>query len=184
MRTHWKINTSNPGKLEEFKRLFSAYGCTLEATHVDLREIDADPITVVAHKASQMDDDILIEDTSLAIDGASIGVHIRWLLDHLNEYIGHAAKWSVLLAFRKREQIYIYKGSISGNIVSPRGSAGFGFDPVFLPDGAKHTLAEAKPDTYNARSIAVEQLIKNNTWSTHALIDHWNGPWQDYSNTS
>lgn len=175
----WKLNTSNPGKFEEFKRLFAQYGSNLEALHFDLKEIDADPIQVVAHKASQLGEGIIVEDTSLDVEGASIGVNIRWLLDHLSEYAGHKAKWTVLLAFRQGDEILIYKGSVLGTIVLPRGNAGFGFDPVFLPEGSTQTLAESKPDIFNARAKAVEALIKGTIYAKHPLIKDWKGSWQN-----
>lgn len=174
----WKLNTSNAGKFEEFKRLFSQFEMPLEVSHIDLREIEADPIEVIAHKASQLEERVLVEDTSLDIESADVGIHVRWLLDHLPDYEGRKAEWSVLLAFRQEEQIYIYKGVVLGTIVKPRGDFGFGFDPVFLPDGCKETLAESKPDSVNARAKAVEALIKEQIWATHPVIEKWNGPWQ------
>lgn len=174
----WKLNTSNPGKFEEFKHLFAKYGSTLETSHIDINEIDADPIKVVAHKASQLGENIVVEDTSLDIEGASVGVNIRWLLDHLTEYAGRKAEWTVLLAFRQDNQIYIYKGSQSGIIVPARGTTGFGFDPVFLPNGSTKTLAESKPDLFNARAKAVEALLKGDVWTKHPIIENWEGPWQ------
>jgi len=177
-RSTWKLNTSNPGKFEEFKRLFAKYGSILETSHIDLKEIDADPIKVVAHKASRLGENIIVEDTSLEIEGASVGINIRWLLDHLTEYAGRKAEWTVLLAFRQDNQIYIYKGRVSGEIVLPRGTTGFGFDPVFLPNGSTKTLAEFKPDLLNARAKAVESLLKGNVWMKHPIIENWEGPWQ------
>ncbi|MDP1879318.1 MAG: non-canonical purine NTP pyrophosphatase [Parachlamydiaceae bacterium] len=174
----WKLNTSNLRKFEEFKYLFAKYGSILETTHFDLKEIDADPIKVVAHKASQLGENIIVEDTSLDVKGASFGVNIRWLLDHLTEYEGRKAEWIVLLAFRQDNEIYIYKGSVSGIIVLPRGSAGFGFDPVFLPNGSTKTLAESKPDLFNARAKAVESLLKGDVWTKHSIIENWEGSWQ------
>lgn len=174
----WKLNTSNLGKFEEFKRLFAQYGQILETSHFDLKEIDADPIKVIAHKASQLEENIIVEDTSLDIEGASIGINIRWLLDHLTEYAGRKAEWTVLLAFRERDQILIYKGSVSGTIVLPKGTKGFGFDPVFLPIGSKETLAESKPDAVNARAKAVYALLEGSVWTKHPMIQKWEGPWQ------
>lgn len=174
----WKLNTSNPGKFEEFKRLFAQHGKSLETTHIDLNEIDADPIQVIAHKASQLGENVIVEDTSLEVEGAAVGINIRWLLDHLHEYAGRKAEWTVLLAYRQNQQIFIYKGSVSGTIVPSKGATGFGFDPVFLPNGAKETLAESKPDIYNARAKAVEALFKGDVWAKQPLIEHWEGPWQ------
>ena len=141
-----RLNTSNRGKFEDFKQIFSKYNITLEATHIDLKEIEAEPIEVIAHKASQIEENILVEDTSLEIEGASIGINVRWLLDHLPNYTGCKAEWLTLLAVRSGKEILIYKGSVTGTIVRPRGTEGFGFDPVFLPDGSTKTLAEFKPD--------------------------------------
>lgn len=174
----WKLNTSNTGKFEEFKSLFAKHNNTLETTHVDLREIDADPIKVIAHKASQLEN-VLVEDTSLDIEGASVGVNIRWLLDHLGEYAGRKAEWTVLLAYAQGDQVYIYKGKVEGTIVIPKGTTGFGFDPVFLPNGATQTLAEAKPDSVNARAKAVDALLKNDLFMQHPLIKDWEGRWQN-----
>lgn len=174
----WKINTSNLGKFEEFKRLFAKYDATLEATHIDLKEIDADLVSVIAHKASQLDENTIVEDTSLEIEGEAIGANIRWFLDHLHQYIGRKAEWIVLLAYHKDEDVYIYRGIVPGKIVEARGEKGFGFDPVFLPDGAEKTLAEAKPDSISARAFAVEALMKNQVWKIHPAIKTWNGPWQ------
>ena len=129
----WKLNTSNLGKFEEFKRLFSQEGRSLETTHIDLEEIE----------------------------GASVGVNIRWLLDHLKNFVGKKAE-----------------GTVLGTIVSPQGSAGFGFDPVFKPDGSEHTLAESKPDSVNARAKAVHALIQGDLHMKNPAIDTWDGPWQ------
>lgn len=174
----WKLNTSNQGKFEEFKRLFAQHGSQLETSHFDLAEIDADPVTVITHKASQVEEEVLVEDTSLEIENATVGIHVRWLLDHLPECVGRKALWTVLLAYRKADEINIYRGVVSGIIVLPRGEAGFGFDPVFLPEGARETLAQSKPDLYNARAKAVEALFKEDVWLKRAPLRDWKGPWQ------
>ncbi len=45
------------------------------------------------------------------------------------------------------------EGLCSGVIIeSPRGSNGFGYDPVFLPQGSSRTLAELTPDEKNSLS--------------------------------
>lgn len=176
----WKLNTSNQGKLTEFQRLFAKHGCTLSATQQDLREINADPFQVVAHKASQMDDFVIIEDTSLDVEGADVGVNIRWLLDHLVDFVGHRAQWKVLLAYRVKNQVFIYQGLVNGVIVKPQGKNGFGFDPVFLPEGATETLAQNKPDHLNARALAVDALIHDESVAVESVITEWNGPWQDH----
>lgn len=175
----FKLNTSNQGKFEEFKRLFGEYGYELEATQIDIREVDADAITVIAHKASQVESRVIVEDTSLDVEGADVGINVRWLLDHLPEYVGRRATWGVLLAYWEEDTVFIYQGEVTGTIVNPRGSFGFGFDPVFLPDGSQETLAESKPNKYNARAKAVKALVEDDLFMEHDLIHDWDGPWQN-----
>lgn len=175
----WVLNTSNKGKLEEFERLFAKYGAAIEAKEIDLHEIQADPITVAVHKASQMGNGILIEDTSLDIEGADVGVNVRWLLENLSEYEGRQALWRVLLAYQKNGLVYVYEGTISGTIVQPTGEEGFGFDPVFQPNGSKYTLAQEKNDAMNARAKAVEALFHGSPIAILPPITDWEGEWQD-----
>ena len=96
MKSHWILNTSNQGKMLEFQRLFAKHGISLTPRQIDLEEIDSDPVTVVVHKASQLEEEMLAEDTSLDVQGISVGIHVRWLLQHLSECVEKKALWRVL----------------------------------------------------------------------------------------
>ncbi len=178
IRNSWVLNTSNSGKLQEFERLFGRYGIALAASKRDLPEINADPVLVAVHKASQVEEGVLIEDTSLEVEDAEVGIQVRALLDRLADYAGNKAVWRTLLAFRQGDLVYVYEGRVDGTIVHPRGEGGFGFDPVFLPDGAELTLAESKPDAFNARAKAVDALIQNNVYAKMPPLGEWEGLWQ------
>lgn len=56
----------------------------------------------------------------------------------------------------------VFEGVIHGDIVfPPRGDKGFGYDPIFRPDGYDITFAEMDPDAKDAishRHLAFEQL--------------------------
>ena len=58
----------------------------------------------------------------------------------------------------------IFAGKVEGQVVWPmRGSLGFGFDPVFLPDGEKETFGEmdhAKKHAMSHRADAFAKLVK------------------------
>jgi XTP/dITP diphosphohydrolase len=178
MQKYWTLNTSNKGKLSEFKRLFAQHGRVLHASEIDLKEIQADPISVVVHKASQIGAEILVEDTSLDIEDAKVGINVKWLFDHLPRYAGKKAHWRVLLAYLKEGFVYVYEGTVHGTIVLPRGEDGFGFDPVFLPDGTTKTLAQSKPPEVDARSKAVDALLADKPIAVLPPIVEWDGPWQ------
>lgn len=117
--------------------------------------------------------------SKLDIEGASVGINVRWLIDHLVEYVGRKAIWTVLLAYRMNDEIFIYKGEVQGLIVPARGDQGFGFDPVFLPYNADQTLAESKPDEVNARALAVDALVRGELFAVVKAIYEWDGPWQE-----
>lgn len=56
------------------------------------------------------------------------------------------------------------RGSVDGNLVFPgRGTAGFGYDPVFIPDGESKTFAEMTPAEkakYSHRKKAIDILMR------------------------
>ncbi len=55
----------------------------------------------------------------------------------------------------------IFEGRVSGRLVWPmRGERGFGFDPVFLPDGETETFGEMDPARKHAMSHRAEAFAK------------------------
>lgn len=178
MISKWKMNTSNDGKFSEFKIFFEKHQSELIRSTFDMKEILADHVTVVVHKASQHEDRVLIEDTSLEVEGADVGIQVKSMLEDLPKFKGRKAIWTVYLAYKENEQVFIFKGEIQGTIVDPRGEKGFGFDKVFQPLGSSHTLAESKPDSVNARAQAVDALFSNHFFSIMPILKDWNGEWQ------
>jgi XTP/dITP diphosphohydrolase len=48
---------------------------------------------------------------------------------------------------------WVVTGQVEGRLIrAPRGTGGFGYDPIFLPDGFKETTAEMTPDAKDAIS--------------------------------
>ena len=169
------LNTSNPGKLREFQEYL---GDDLQSTSVDLREVDSDSETVVVYKAKHAGDNILIEDTSLEIEGANVGANIKWLLGNLDKFVGRKATWLVYLAMKSGDKINLWKGEVRGTITEPKGQ-GFGFDPYFMPEGSNKTLGENKPADYNARALAIQNYKTNNVYKSFDIPNEWQGDWQN-----
>ncbi len=76
-----------------------------------------------------------------------------------------SAHFSCVLAFKVPEQnCRFFEGRVDGKIVSERsGNQGFGFDPVFVPNGFDKTFANFSKDEKAAvshRGRAFEQFIK------------------------
>jgi XTP/dITP diphosphohydrolase len=61
-------------------------------------------------------------------------------------------------------EVQCFEGEVSGTLVfPPRGEKGFGYDPMFLPDGYEETFGEMEPDkkhTISHRARAFAQLAK------------------------
>jgi len=71
-------------------------------------------------------------------------------------------KTSVCLTFKKNYHI-VFEGRVLGKISSmPLGQKGFGYDPIFIPDGYSKTFGQINKNEKNKishRSIAINKLI-------------------------
>lgn len=59
------------------------------------------------------------------------------------------------------ESLHIFEGRVAGEIVMPRGAQGFGWDPIFKPEGSALTYAEMQPAEkarYSMRQRALDTL--------------------------
>jgi len=174
------LNTSNPGKLKEFRVALEPI--KVKSTSIDLPEVNADPVTVAVYKASMAYEEfgrpVLVEDTSLEVEGVDVGVNVRWLLSELPNMVGRKTRWSTILSISDGEQVRLYKGEVTGTIVPSQGVGGFGFDPYFLPDGEVKTLGEVKPEHLNARFIASENFKDEKCFLVLKHPPQWEGKWQ------
>jgi inosine/xanthosine triphosphate pyrophosphatase family protein len=174
-KTHsmkWKVNSSNVNKLEEFGRHLGL----VESIKLDLEEPDSDALTVIRYKASQFDE-VLVDDTSLFVEGENVGANIRWLLDDLPRHVGKSATFVCLIAIHRNQQVEIFKGEVKGKIVESRGNS-FGFNNYFLPEGAQKTFGEYLPDELNPRYLALSQLKAEKPYSLEPPLKVWSGPFQ------
>lgn len=78
--------------------MFANYGINLDATHREIREIVSDPLSVAIHKASQLGEYVISEDTSLDIEGEQVGINVKWMMNELPKFVGKRAVWNVYLA--------------------------------------------------------------------------------------
>jgi XTP/dITP diphosphohydrolase len=90
--------------------------------------------------------------------------NLRLLLKNLEGELNRKAAFRTVIALVIEEEKFLFEGRIEGVIVSaPSGNSGFGYDPVFRPDGHQHTFAEMTFEEKNKishRAIAVQKLKK------------------------
>jgi XTP/dITP diphosphohydrolase len=76
-----------------------------------------------------------------------------------------SAHFEAVVAYcEKGGEPQIFKGRVDGEIAGePRGENGFGYDPIFIPEGEKRTFAEMKTQEKNQfshRARALEKLAE------------------------
>lgn len=154
--------TTNPGKLAEAKAKLTPLGHDVVGLDVAIQEIQADDLdTVARYKATgiqaQAEAPYFVEDAGLfvhALDGFP-GVYSAYVhqtvgndgLLRLLAGVPHAertAHFQAVVAYVDPDgETRTFAGRVDGRIVhQPRGTHGFGFDPVFRPDGYDTTFAE------------------------------------------
>jgi XTP/dITP diphosphohydrolase len=67
----------------------------------------------------------------------------------------------IVFAGSQGQILNVSKGKCEGRIdAAPRGSKGFGYDPVFVPNGYDQTFAELRPEVKNQISHRAQALMK------------------------
>lgn len=89
--------------------------------------------------------------------------NIRKLLETLGDTDQRSARFRTVITLMWNQQRYHFEGVCEGQITrSPRGSGGFGYDPVFQPDGSSLVFAEMnmeEKNRYSHRRKAADKLI-------------------------
>lgn len=85
------------------------------------------------------------------------------LLKELAPEANRNARFVTVITLITNTKVYYFEGEVRGTITEvPRGSNGFGYDPLFIPEGFTKTFAELGSDVKNTishRANAVKQLI-------------------------
>jgi XTP/dITP diphosphohydrolase len=164
------IATHNPGKLAEMRELLAPYGiATVSAGELQLAEPDETGKTFVdnarlkAGAAAQATGlPAFADDSGLAVKalGGAPGIHsARWAGPN-KDFAGAMAEIERLLEEKKTSDrraqfvaalclawpdghVEQFDARVDGTLVwPPRGDQGFGYDPIFLPDGHARTFGE------------------------------------------
>ena len=88
------------------------------------------------------------------------GENNRKLLRELEGVADRRARFRCAIALCSPDgREWTVDGSCAGRIIdAPRGGAGFGYDPLFVPDGYEQTFAELGPETKNRISHRANAL--------------------------
>lgn len=180
--------TNNVHKLQEIRAMIPEGIKLLSLTdigcHADIPEtadtLEGNALIKARYVAEHYGMDCFADDTGLEVEtlGGAPGVHtaryageahdteanIDKLLAELADKDNRKARFRTAIAFIVQQEEHLFEGILEGEIAPVRrGTDGFGYDPVFIPEGTGKTFAELGSDIKNRishRALAVNQLIE------------------------
>lgn len=187
------IATTNPGKLAEFRQLLRGrVDEILSSGQVDAPEVEEDEPTLQGNalkKARTLFEftgiPALADDTGLEVDAldgrpgvwsaryagtdGDAEANMAKLLHELDGRTDRSAQFRTAVAYYDSEGAKLYEGICRGSILTAqRGDGGFGYDPLFLPDGESGTFAELASEVKNRishRGRALQAFLTDlETW--------------------
>jgi XTP/dITP diphosphohydrolase len=97
-------------------------------------------------------------------DCATAPQNIEKLMGFLKSTSDRTAQFRTVICLIIKGEQQLFEGICTGRIaIAQRGSAGFGYDPVFIPDGSDKTFAEmdlAEKANFSHRRKAVDKLVE------------------------
>ncbi len=93
--------------------------------------------------------------------GKNNQANIRKLLHELRRQINRAARFRTIIALIINGEEHLFEGVVHGSIAEkPSGEEGFGYDPVFIPDGYSQSFADMDPAEKNSISHRYAAISK------------------------
>jgi XTP/dITP diphosphohydrolase len=85
--------------------------------------------------------------------------NIIFLLDQLEGVQNRRARFRTVLAYVQNGEVFTFEGTVQGVISNAqRGTGGFGYDPVFVPEGYEKSFAELPAEVKNSISHRANAL--------------------------
>ncbi len=178
--------TNNENKTREIRNILGNY-CNLLSLNdlnikVDIPENEPTLEGNALHKAryihNMLNMNVFADDTGLEVDflnglpgvksarfageNNDSDANIDKLLSMMGNSKNRKARFRTVIALILEGKEYIFEGIVNGSIISVRrGTDGFGYDPVFVPEGYTRTFAEmslAGKNKISHRARAIEKL--------------------------
>ena len=167
------FRTTNPHKFREADAILSSYNLRVARLPEAYKEVQADTLEEVVQEAIQgLEPGTFIEDAGLFIDALKgfPGVYSSYAqrtignkgILRLLEGVGdRGAAFESVVGLVTEGGQKIFKGRVRGSISQEaKGEGGFGYDPIFMPEGHNKTFAEDArlKNEISHRKLALERL--------------------------
>ncbi len=143
-------HTLEENALEKAQTIYRLTGtaCFSEDTGLEVNSLNGEPGVKSARYAG---------------DEKSFQRNIDKLLENLQDKEDRTARFRTVACLVAGNKTYFFEGVCQGRIIAaPKGTGGFGYDPVFVPDGAGKTFAEMsleEKNMYSHRRKAIDALV-------------------------
>ena len=175
-----QIITSNNGKIKEFKEIFGDSKYLPVQNNIDYPEIQAPSLEDVVDfglswLGEKIEPPFVIDDSGVFIDNFDgfPGVYTRYVYDtiglagvlkQMQGVDNRACTFRCVLGLLTESgEKQKFVGECSGTLINElRGDEGFGYDPIFIPEGFDKTFAELESEEKNSishRGKAMGKLI-------------------------
>ncbi len=177
--------TNNPNKIKEVQQLLgSSYqflslkevGCTEELPETT-PTLEGNALEKARHLYHNYHHDCFSEDTGLeveALDGApgvitamyagperDANLNMQKVLRELATHANRKARFRTVIALIIKGQEHLFEGIVEGAIShNLQGEDGFGYDPIFMPEGEARTFAQMSKEEKNAISHRGRAIAK------------------------
>lgn len=131
-----------------FVREHYGYDCFADDTGLEVTALGGDPGVRSARYAGNHDSEANMTKLLAALDGKE----------------DRSAQFRTVIALLLNGEEHLFEGIVTGHISEQRqGDGGFGYDPIFVPDGYSESFAELGMDVKNSishRGRAVRKLVE------------------------
>jgi XTP/dITP diphosphohydrolase len=170
--------STNQNKFLEVQSILSTRSITVDFSQIHLVEIQSDSLEEIAREKAKtafakVGRPVIVEDDGLFIDSLAgfPGQYSSFvfrtigndgILKLLAGFAERSAYFSSVIAFYNGITLSISDGRVDGRISDRITEGGWGYDPVFVPDGTDLTFAELKKskNEYSHRKRALEKFAK------------------------
>lgn len=179
-----KFVSSNRDKFKEVHRILGGMNTEISYHEAVLTEMQSDSLEQIAlAKAAAARDvaggAVLVEDDGLFIESLNgfPGPYSSYVFDTIGNagILGlvrgdRTAHFRSVVAYADDSEIRVFKGKVRGRIAGAVCGSGWGYDPIFVPDGADGTFAQTNKDTFSHRGAALSSFAKwyGSIWRTSA----------------
>lgn len=125
------------------------YDCFADDTGLEVEELGGAPGVYSARYAGLEND---------------ANANVQKLLKAMYGITNRKAQFRTVIALNLKGKQYLFKGVCKGEIIkNPQGQNGFGYDPIFKPEGFDRSFAEmslTEKNSVSHRALAIDKLVK------------------------